>query len=195
MITCLPIFLLEKFYICYKDGLDGNRDMRSFAGFYFLLRYVLCLTIVLSSHLKFISSPLSIASLILVGAAVLISLMRPYKRIYMTVLDTFLLYILAAIFHLLSTDYTPTKGMLINICYYDHSSYRILGLLHLSCVQKVSKELLSKPLRQMFGTGSNKIRYHLIVRVHVYQSWLDLFQAQVYFKYTIMNYYISHMTL
>ena len=81
-----------------------------------------------------------------------------------------------------------------NICYYDHSSCHILGLFHLSCVQKVIKELLSKPLRQMFGTGSNKIWYHLIVCVHVYQSWLDLFQAQVYFKYTIMN-YISHMTL
>ena len=30
----------EKFYGCYRDGLDGGRDMRSFAGFYFLLRYL-----------------------------------------------------------------------------------------------------------------------------------------------------------
>ena len=30
----------EKFYGCYRDGLDGGRDMRSFASFYFLLRYI-----------------------------------------------------------------------------------------------------------------------------------------------------------
>jgi hypothetical protein len=30
----------EKFYGCYRDGLDGGRDMRSFAGFYFLLRFL-----------------------------------------------------------------------------------------------------------------------------------------------------------
>ena len=29
----------ERFYGCYRDGLYGGRDMRSFAGFYFLLRF------------------------------------------------------------------------------------------------------------------------------------------------------------
>jgi hypothetical protein len=43
---------------------------------------------------------------------VLISLARPYKRMYMTILDALLLCLLAAIFHLLSTDYTPAQGML-----------------------------------------------------------------------------------
>ena len=28
---------VERFYSCYKDGLDGGRDMRSFAGFYFII--------------------------------------------------------------------------------------------------------------------------------------------------------------
>ena len=103
---------VERFYSCYKDGLDGSRDMRSFAGFYFLLRYALWFIIRLTSHL---SSILSIVSLIFVGAAVLISLTRPYKRMYMTVLDAILLCLLAAIFHLLSTDYNPVQGMLTSI--------------------------------------------------------------------------------
>ena len=33
----LTIFV-EKFHSCYRDGLDSGRDMRSFSGFYFLLR-------------------------------------------------------------------------------------------------------------------------------------------------------------
>ena len=38
----------KKFYSCYKDGLNGGgRDMRSFVGFFFLLRYILCLLFLL----------------------------------------------------------------------------------------------------------------------------------------------------
>ena len=32
---------VEKFHQCYRDGLDGGRDMRSFSGLYFILRGVL----------------------------------------------------------------------------------------------------------------------------------------------------------
>ena len=40
--------LWKKFYSCYKDSLNGGgRDMRSFAGFFFLLRYILCLLFLL----------------------------------------------------------------------------------------------------------------------------------------------------
>ena len=106
---------VERFYSCYKDGLDGGRDMRSFAGFYFLLRYTLWFAAILSKYLS-VSSPLrSITSQIFFCAAVLISLTRPYKRMYMTVLDVLLLCLLAAIFHLLSTDYTPTQGMITSV--------------------------------------------------------------------------------
>ena len=41
----IKIFV-ERFYSCYKDGLDGSRDMRSFAGFYFLLQYTFILIMV-----------------------------------------------------------------------------------------------------------------------------------------------------
>ena len=32
---------VEKFYTCYRDGLNGGRDMRSFSGLYFIFRVVL----------------------------------------------------------------------------------------------------------------------------------------------------------
>ena len=38
----LHIFV-EKFQSCYKDGLDGAKGLRSFSGFYFLLRITVCL--------------------------------------------------------------------------------------------------------------------------------------------------------
>lgn len=51
LFKCLPKRLrgplnifVEKFYSCYRDGLDGGRDMRSLAGLYFfvlLLGYIL----------------------------------------------------------------------------------------------------------------------------------------------------------
>ena len=34
---------VEKFYGCYRNGLDGGKDMRSFAGLYFAVRIVLLL--------------------------------------------------------------------------------------------------------------------------------------------------------
>ena len=41
-LNCVSInIFVEKFYGCYRDGLDGGRDMRSFAGFHFILRYLL----------------------------------------------------------------------------------------------------------------------------------------------------------
>ena len=110
----ISIFV-ERFYSCYKDGLDGGRDMRSFAGFYFLLRLFLCLSTASSSHMKLLSSGFSVASLVFISAAMLISLIRPYKRMYINVLDTLLLSLLAAIFHLLSTDYIPAKGILTSV--------------------------------------------------------------------------------
>ena len=115
-LDCVSVnIFVEKFYSCYKDGLHGSRDMRSFAGFYFLLQYMLRLAVLLKRHLNLFSSRLSytITSLC---AAVLISLTRPYKRMYMTVLDTLLLCLLAVVFYFLSTDYmNPTQGMITSV--------------------------------------------------------------------------------
>ena len=38
--------LVGMFHCCYRDGTDGGRDTRSFSDLYFLLRYLVCLTLV-----------------------------------------------------------------------------------------------------------------------------------------------------
>ena len=73
---------VERFYSCYKDGLDGGRDMRSFAGFYFLLRYTLFLTAILSKFLS-VSSPSE--SIIFLCCSVNLS----YKTVQENVYDCF----------------------------------------------------------------------------------------------------------
>ena len=47
---------IEKFYSCYRTGLDGGRDMRSFAGLYFTARILLFLSGVIATVLKFSTS-------------------------------------------------------------------------------------------------------------------------------------------
>ena len=34
--------LLDKVYGCYRDGLDGGRDMRSFSSLYFIIQVAVC---------------------------------------------------------------------------------------------------------------------------------------------------------
>ena len=37
---------LDKFYSCYKDGLDGGRDMRSFASLYFFVYWFIFASVI-----------------------------------------------------------------------------------------------------------------------------------------------------
>ena len=85
----LMIFM-EKFHSCYKDGLDGGKDMRSISALYFLLR------LIFSYGEELISFTLKldawfIRGMILSIAAIFIALCRPYKKLYMTISDALLL--------------------------------------------------------------------------------------------------------
>ena len=91
---------VEKFYSCYRDGLDGGKDMRGLASLYFFLRYFL-----LSLH----QSTLELVGLsgrgvgdaeiaaqflqvvLLASATIFIATVRPYKEMYMNILDTLIL--------------------------------------------------------------------------------------------------------
>ena len=103
------ITFVERFHGCYRDGLDGKRDMRSFSGFYFLLRY----TPAFASLIKEATDKLAhmhtwiIRGLIFSFAALLIAFSKPYKLCYMNVLDTLLLTHLSLICHLLARNWFP----------------------------------------------------------------------------------------
>ena len=84
------MMFLEKFQSCYRDGLDGGRDMRSFAALHFLLRIIIVVGSTSIHHLLGLTAWI-IRGTFLATAVVLIALTRPYKKMYMTVSDTLLL--------------------------------------------------------------------------------------------------------
>ena len=91
--TALQTFV-EKFHHCYRDGLDGGRDMRSFSGFYFILRGV-----VMASHeLQLVNlreNTWFFRTSLFSAVALLFSYIKPYKKWYMNLTDTLLLSLLA----------------------------------------------------------------------------------------------------
>ena len=92
---------VEKVNGCYRNGLDGGRDMRSFSSLYFFVRIVLYLTGFLSKMLSndiwsmkviwFSSGTVFFTTTLTIGLA------RPYKKVYMHCIDTLLLANLALI--------------------------------------------------------------------------------------------------
>ena len=68
--------VMECFHGYYKDGTNGTRDCRYVAGFYFLIRIVLCFLSAFVSE-KII---ITLVSVILVTSALFISMISPYKE-------------------------------------------------------------------------------------------------------------------
>ena len=94
---------VEKFYGCYRNGLDGGKDMRSFAGLYFVLRVILFFTKPMGDLLMISNfDPFYMRNIVFTVALILISLCRPYKEMYVNVLDVLLLAHLGLLCHLFS---------------------------------------------------------------------------------------------
>ena len=81
--AALNIFV-EKFYSCYRDGLDGGRDMRSFASMHLFIRL---LTIPLTIWIY--------PTIFFTICCLLIIAVRPCKQSYMNYTDAFILALLA----------------------------------------------------------------------------------------------------
>ncbi len=90
---------LDKFYYCYRDGLNGGRDMRSFVSFYYFVHWLtLILTIALSLPQRLF---VNITDIMFSVMAILIAVVQPYKKPYMNIADTLVLANLGLFFHLL----------------------------------------------------------------------------------------------
>ena len=99
---------VERFHGCYRDGLDGGRDMRSFSGMYFFLISLASL----HQHYFYESLSLSVwlyVAFVFLASILLVALARPYKHMYMNVLDTLLLTHTTVICVLLSRKYFPSE--------------------------------------------------------------------------------------
>ena len=104
----LLIFLntfLEKFHRCYRDGLDGTKDMRSFSGIYFLLRIIIYFAGIISRATLNLDKYLT-RGFVLSAASLLIALSRPYKRPYMNIVDSILLSHMATLCYIIASTST-----------------------------------------------------------------------------------------
>ena len=97
-ITAINIFV-QKFYSCYRDKIEGGRDMRSLVSIYFFLRVLVSLVTInqIPASVSF-----SLLVFIYTASSTLIALTQPYKRKYMTIIDTLILANLATLSHILS---------------------------------------------------------------------------------------------
>ena len=119
---------VDKFYSCYRTGLDGGRDMRSFAGLYFVARVLLFLSNTIAIVLSVSNNdPFFVRGIILTVTALLIALCRPYKKAYMNVFDTILLLHYGLLCHLLSAEAGFSNRKILAI------TFEVMAMLPLLC--------------------------------------------------------------
>ena len=115
---CTLNFFVEKYHSCYKDGLDGGKDMRSFASVYFFAT-------ILAYTVWFISQSYVLLAIIIGGYSLMIAIVQPYKKQYMTVIDSLLLANSALVTAVLNDFLVlsqicavlPAVGLAIFICF------------------------------------------------------------------------------
>ena len=83
---CTLNFYVEKFY-SYKDGLDGGKDLHSFASLYFFL-------FLLSFVAWFVN--VFLVTILSGACSIIIATVRPYKKKYMSIVDSLILANLAS---------------------------------------------------------------------------------------------------
>ena len=103
--TALNAFL-DKFYSCYRDGLDGGKDMRSLVSMHFFLRLI-CNFLNVDEVL--ISVSFTVVIFLYTASSLLIAIVRPYKKAYMNITDSLILINLALISVVLN-NYSSQKN-------------------------------------------------------------------------------------
>ncbi len=108
---------VEAFQGCYKDGTNGTRDYRYFAGLYFFLRIIVLL--LFSIAVPYIA--VAVSALLYWWIALLFALVQPYKVYLYNVVD-------AVIFAILGTIYILITFIFITALLTGHSSTFLLIL-------------------------------------------------------------------
>ena len=152
----LNIFI-EKIHGCYRNGLDGGRDMRSFSGLYFFLRIVPYLIVSLQL-LQLPKNNIIVTYWYYFGtlffvAALTIALAKPYQKAYMNFLDIFLLSNIALLCFIVLSGLTmllPTRILLatpiiafILIMVIRVFRYAIRHLSKCTCIKFILQKLLA----------------------------------------------------
>ena len=159
--AALDIFV-QKFYNCYRDGLDGGRDMRSWASLYFFLRILIFLVIVVQSEVLYFFC----LTLIFCGTCLFVAIIRPYKKPYMNNMDVlvltalFLVTTLYVLYLYLTPGYSKIMGIFLFIVY----SLPLAGFLIVifyvlvknAPFAKSAKQFVSKTICNKFQLPSSK---------------------------------------
>ena len=97
---------MDKVYSCYKDGLDGGRDMRSFSGLYFCLRIaiVVCLLLQHQMHPYLHIDQFFVVGTLLSFTSLTVAIAKPYRKAYMNYWDIAILSHLATLLYALSSS-------------------------------------------------------------------------------------------
>ena len=90
--AALNLFV-EKFYSCYRDGLQGGRDMRSFVFLPFFLRFLVFFGVAFQAVAVFWFFHFILYG----GSSLLIATLQPYKRAYMNIIDSLILAVISLI--------------------------------------------------------------------------------------------------
>ena len=143
LVAALNMFV-EKFYSCYRDGLDGGRDMRSFVSVHFFLRL---LGNYLSVDEILVSLSFTVVILLYVVSSLLIALVRPYKKAYMNITDTLILANLALLSLVLDKYSGQTNHGFSSSAFYEISgsilsTVPLLGLTGV-IIYRIFKKLIS----------------------------------------------------
>ena len=88
---------VEAFQGCYKDGTNGTRDCRYFAGLYFILRIIA--VILLSTTVTYIA--IAVSGLLYWCTALLFALVQPYKVHLYNVVDSVIFALMGTIYILI----------------------------------------------------------------------------------------------
>ena len=147
---CTLNFFVEKYHSCYKDGLDGGKDMHSFASAYFFIT-------ILTYAVWFITHSYLSLAIMAGGYSLMIAIVQPYKKQYMTVIDSLLLANAALVIVVLNDFLVlsqicavlPAVGLAIFIC------FRLLKKPSLKLYQIVKEK--SAPLKLSLQIRINNI--------------------------------------
>ena len=104
----LNIFV-KRFHRSYRDGLDGGKDLRSFAGLYVFLRATIFIIVGLIPGHGYGSLLWIVLSLVFIATGVLIIMVKPYKKAYANVIDTLIMLNLSLISAMFSLYHTSSK--------------------------------------------------------------------------------------
>ena len=176
---------VETFQGCYKDGTNGTRDCRYFAGLYFILR-IIPLLLTFGDYQAF----MNLSALLYLLIALFFTLVNPYKKHIYNIIDAIIFSILGIIYLLLtwSIEDVLTAGhsstpllVLIDVLYSLPLLYLILFIVYwvldrkTNCIQKFKSHKL---LRCFFQKESQREDFcntipHRLLNPEQYESVAD----------------------